>query len=79
MLGNTGYPFDPAKAGIAIGRHQVFAKGRALAFDRKAAHQLMRGPEYTIHVQLGRGKAALEFLTCDLTHEYIRINAEYST
>jgi glutamate N-acetyltransferase/amino-acid N-acetyltransferase len=79
MLGNTGYPFDPARASIALGPHRVFAKGQALAFDRKAAHQLMTGPEYTIRVRLGRGRAALEFLTCDLTEEYIRINAEYST
>ncbi|MBI5241611.1 MAG: bifunctional glutamate N-acetyltransferase/amino-acid acetyltransferase ArgJ [Elusimicrobia bacterium] len=79
MLGNTGYPFDPAQASLFIGRHRVFAKGRALAFDRKAAHKLMQGPEYAVCVDLGRGKAALEFLACDLTHEYIRINAEYST
>ena len=79
MLGNSGYPFDPSRASIAIGPHRVFAKGRGLAFDRKAAHKLMQRPEYTIRVRLGRGRAALDFLTCDLTEEYIRINAEYST
>ena len=79
MLGNSGYPFDPSRASIAIGPHHVFAKGRGLAFDRKAAHKLMQRPEYTIRVRLGRGRAALDFLTCDLTEEYIRINAEYST
>jgi glutamate N-acetyltransferase/amino-acid N-acetyltransferase len=79
MLGNTSFPFEPAKASIAIGPHRVFSKGRPLAFDRKAAHRLMQGPEYAIRVDLGQGKAALEFLACDLTHEYIRINAEYST
>jgi glutamate N-acetyltransferase/amino-acid N-acetyltransferase len=79
MLGNSGFPFEAARASIAYGPHRVFAKGRVLSFDRKAAHELMRGPEYTIRVRLGRGRAALEFLTCDLTDEYIRINAEYST
>ena len=79
MLGNTGFPFDPCRCSISIGRYRVFSKGRALAFDRKAAHRLMTAPEYAVSVDLGRGKAALEFLTCDLTHEYIRINAEYST
>ncbi|MDD5628339.1 MAG: bifunctional glutamate N-acetyltransferase/amino-acid acetyltransferase ArgJ [Elusimicrobia bacterium] len=78
-LGKAAFPFDPARASIAIGPHRVFAKGRALAFDRKAAHRLMQRPEYSIRVDLGRGRAELEFLTCDLTHEYIRINAEYST
>ncbi len=79
MLGNSGYPFDPARASIDLGPHRVYANGRALPFDRKAAHELMKGPEYTIRVRLGRGRAALDFLTCDLTEEYIRINAEYST
>jgi len=79
MLGNTGYAFGPDRASIAIGPHRVYSKGKALAFDRKAAHKLMQGAEYTIRVDLGRGRAELEFLTCDLTHEYIRINAEYST
>jgi glutamate N-acetyltransferase/amino-acid N-acetyltransferase len=79
MLGNSGYPFDPARASIALGPHRVYAKSRALGFDRKAAHKMMQGPEYTIRVGLGRGRASLDFLTCDLTEEYIRINAEYST
>jgi glutamate N-acetyltransferase/amino-acid N-acetyltransferase len=79
MLGNSGFPFDPARASIALGPHRVYAKSRALNFDRKAAHKMMQGPEYTIRVGLGRGRASLEFLTCDLTKEYIRINAEYST
>jgi len=32
-----------------------------------------------VRVQLGRGRASLEFLTCDLTTDYIHINADYTT
>jgi len=78
-LGNTGAPVDPAKVSIAIGPHRVFEKGKAKAFDRKAAHEVLKRPEYTITVKLGLGKGAADFLTCDLTEEYIKINAEYST
>jgi glutamate N-acetyltransferase/amino-acid N-acetyltransferase len=39
----------------------------------------MLQPEYTIRVQLGLGKAALDFLSCDLTAEYVHVNADYST
>lgn len=78
-LGTTGIPVNPEKVSIAIGPHRVFEKGGARPFDRKAAHTLLKRPEYTITIGLGLGKASAEFLTCDLTHEYISINAEYST
>jgi glutamate N-acetyltransferase/amino-acid N-acetyltransferase len=35
--------------------------------------------EYTITIDLGQGSAECRFLTCDLTEEYVRINADYST
>jgi glutamate N-acetyltransferase/amino-acid N-acetyltransferase len=40
---------------------------------------VMLQPEYTITIDLGEGDAATQFLTCDLTAEYVRINADYST
>jgi glutamate N-acetyltransferase/amino-acid N-acetyltransferase len=78
-LGTSGAPVDPSRVSLAIGPHKVFGKGRALSFDKKAAHELLKRPEYVISIGLGLGKASAEFLTCDLTEEYIRINAEYST
>ncbi|OGS16680.1 MAG: bifunctional ornithine acetyltransferase/N-acetylglutamate synthase [Elusimicrobia bacterium RIFOXYA2_FULL_58_8] len=78
-LGNTGIPVDPARVRISIGPHRVFDKGKVKAFDRAAAHAVLKRPEYVITVGLGLAKASAEFLTCDLTEEYIRINAEYST
>jgi glutamate N-acetyltransferase / amino-acid N-acetyltransferase len=35
--------------------------------------------EYTITIDLGEGDGACRFLTCDLTAEYVSINADYST
>jgi len=78
-VGSSGVPVDPARVSIDIGPHRVFENGRAKAFDRRAAHEVLKRPEYRVRVRLGRGRAALEYLTCDLTEEYIRINAEYST
>jgi hypothetical protein len=34
---------------------------------------------YEIRIALGAGSATLEYLSCDLTAEYVRINADYST
>lgn len=52
---------------------------RALDYQEAAAQAIMSKPEYTIHVNLGRGSASTSVWTCDLSHEYIRINAEYRT
>ena len=38
-----------------------------------------RQREYTIAMDLGMGEAECRFVTCDLTAEYVRINADYST
>jgi glutamate N-acetyltransferase / amino-acid N-acetyltransferase len=72
--------FDPALVNIAVGDQPVFELGvRSPAFDKAAAHAAMLAREYTITLDLGQGKAECRFLTCDLTEEYVRINAEYST
>ncbi|HZD92750.1 MAG TPA: bifunctional ornithine acetyltransferase/N-acetylglutamate synthase [Candidatus Sulfotelmatobacter sp.] len=55
-------------------RHGAFC-----AFDQEQAHRYMSEPVYEIRIVLGTGSANLEFLSCDLTAEYVRINADYST
>lgn len=78
--GNAGVAFNPANLTIRIGEQVVFEHGlRAALFDEHAAHQTMQQREYTIALDLGQGTAACTFLTCDLTEEYVRINADYST
>jgi glutamate N-acetyltransferase/amino-acid N-acetyltransferase len=78
-VGKSGVAVDPAKINIFFGPQQVCKKGTAHPFDEKQAHEYLKQPEYEIKVELGRGKSALEFLTCDLTVEYVHINADYST
>ena len=65
---------------VSVGDQVVFAHGvRAAGFDEAAAHAVMQQREYTITIDLGEGEAECRFLTCDLTAEYVRINADYST
>ncbi|MDR3764407.1 MAG: bifunctional glutamate N-acetyltransferase/amino-acid acetyltransferase ArgJ [Acidobacteriota bacterium] len=78
-VGKSGVAIDPGKVNIYIGAQQVCKKGMAHPFDEKKAHEYLKLPEYEIKVELGRGKTSLQFLTCDLTVEYVHINADYST
>jgi glutamate N-acetyltransferase/amino-acid N-acetyltransferase len=78
--GYAGVPFDPALARLWIGDQVVFEFGmRAALFDEKVAHAVMSQREYTITLDIGQGTEGCTFLTCDLTEEYVRINADYST
>jgi glutamate N-acetyltransferase/amino-acid N-acetyltransferase len=78
--GYSGVAFDPALVRIVIGNEPVFELGvRSPRFDKAAAHAAMTNREYTIRLDLGLGEAECRFLTCDLTEEYVRINADYSS
>lgn len=78
-IGRSGVPVDPKKVFISIGRQVVCRHGAACAFDEKAAHQELSKSECEVGIKVGRGKASLLFLTADLTQEYVKINADYST
>jgi glutamate N-acetyltransferase/amino-acid N-acetyltransferase len=78
-IGKSGVAVDPGKIDIFFGPQQLCRHGVAHPFDEKQAHEYLKQPEYEIRVELGRGKSKLEFLTCDLTVEYVHINADYST
>ncbi len=78
--GYSGATFEPERVRIWIGAEPVFEYGvRAAAFNEAAAHEAMMGRDYTITIDLGESDGACQFLTCDLTAEYVRINADYST
>jgi glutamate N-acetyltransferase/amino-acid N-acetyltransferase len=64
---------------IQIGDQMVCRGGVGCAFDEKRAHEALAQPQCNIRVLLGRGRESIRFLTTDLTAEYVRINADYST
>ncbi|HSQ06657.1 MAG TPA: bifunctional glutamate N-acetyltransferase/amino-acid acetyltransferase ArgJ [Chromatiaceae bacterium] len=51
--------------------------GRAAAYTEEAGRAVMAEKEILIRVALGRGGAGTRVLTCDLSYDYVRINAEY--
>jgi glutamate N-acetyltransferase/amino-acid N-acetyltransferase len=77
--GRSGIALDPAKVSIQIGDQMVCRSGVGCAFNEKRAHKALARPQCEIRILLGRGRDSIWFLTSDLTAEYVRINADYST
>lgn len=78
-VGNSGVPVDPRRVDIFLGGQQVCRAGRACRFDERRAHRELARSSFPVRVRLRRGRAAVRFLTGDLTAEYVRLNAHYRT
>mgnify|MGYP006280134639 CR=1 FL=1 len=74
--GYSGAEFEPEDVTLRLGSITVFENG--LPTGENAAHQL-EGNEVKIHLDLGTGTETATLWTCDLSKEYVEINAEYHT
>jgi glutamate N-acetyltransferase/amino-acid N-acetyltransferase len=78
--GYSGAEVDPARIAIRLGDLLICERGgRSANFDEAVAHRYLSQPEFAVHIDLGLGNGACRFWTCDLTCEYVSINADYST
>lgn len=77
-LGRSGARFDPEQVSIAFGPHLVAANGRGRgdAAEAAARELILAGP-FTVTINLAAGDFQDFYETCDLTEDYIRINASY--
>lgn len=78
-IGRSGVTIQQDRISIYLGDQQICRHGGACPYDAERAHQYMSEPAYEIRVLLGAGDASLDFLSCDLTAEYVHINADYTT
>ena len=78
-MGAGPVSFEPERVVVSFGGVTVCRFGVAASFDRGMAAQQLKGKDVYLTIDLGMGEAEATFLTCDLTYDYIRINAEYTT
>jgi glutamate N-acetyltransferase / amino-acid N-acetyltransferase len=79
-IGYSGAQIDPERIDIRFGDLVICRDGgRAAEFDEAAAHAYIAQPEFSVTIQLHQGAGSCVFWTTDLTHEYVSINADYST
>jgi glutamate N-acetyltransferase/amino-acid N-acetyltransferase len=76
---NADAPFDPDRAALYLGDILLFRDGAGVPFDRERASALLKQPEVTFTLDLGLGEAEATAWGCDLSYDYVRINAEYTT
>ncbi len=77
-VGKSGEAADRDKLSIWFGEHCVARDGeRATEYDEATVAGYMRNREIVIRVDVGVGKASGRVWTCDLTHDYVSINADY--
>ena len=57
--------------------HVVHRGGRRAQYREEDGQRVMRQSEITVRVELGRGAASVVVWTCDLSHDYVTINADY--
>ena len=78
--GYAGVMFDEKDLSLWMGGTLLYRSGVPLPFDAAAASAYLkhnREVHFKLRFALGSGRCT--FHTCDLTHEYVRLNAEYTT
>lgn len=79
-LGRSGVAFDPARVDLFFGSVPLVKQGLGLGPEQEIpASRVLRKKAFTITVDLHQGRAKAAVYTCDLSLNYIRINADYRT
>ncbi len=78
-VGYSETDVDPSEISLWFNSVPVLRPGYEIVVDEEAATEALKSTEVTIRVDLGRGESVVHYWTCDLTKEYIHINASYRT
>ena len=80
-MGYSGAQFDPEKVQLAFksaaGSITIMKNGTALDFSEEIAKEILSQPHVTVLADLGQGDAQATAWGCDLTFDYVKINADY--
>ncbi|MFH1009463.1 MAG: bifunctional glutamate N-acetyltransferase/amino-acid acetyltransferase ArgJ [Candidatus Latescibacterota bacterium] len=78
-VGYSGADVAEERITLAIGALKIFEHGCGLDFAKSEGIEALRRPEVEIAIDLGQGNAEATVYTCDLSYDYVKINAEYTT
>lgn len=78
-MGYSGAELDPANVDLWLGNVQVMAQGAGLKFNEEAALRVLKQTEIVVKAHLHQGDASATAWGCDLSYDYVKINADYRT
>ena len=78
-VGAAGVPFRPGRLTLRLGQTVVFRNGEPTHPGREKLLEEVDRQEVVIGVELGQGREEAQMLSTDLTEDYVRINAKYTT
>ena len=77
-VGYAGVSLDQSKVNVSLDEVRICERGGlAEGYTEEKGAEVMKRPEITIHIELGKGQASDTVYTCDLSYEYVKINADY--
>lgn len=77
--GSQGHPIDPFQATVTLQGVTVFTRGAPVELDREALRVRMRETRVDVGVALASGDARAVAWGCDLSYDYVKINADYGS
>ena len=77
--GMTGAKFEAEKAGLSLQGTEVFARGKPLTIDAAGLSAALAAKEVRVLLTCNLGKSSATCWTCDLSKDYVTINADYHT
>jgi len=78
-VGYSGVACSLEKLGIMLGQYKLFSNGSPQAVDKIVLKTYLKQPEIRIEIKLNAGTKTATVWTCDLSEQYVRLNAEYHT
>lgn len=77
-VGYAGIELDQSRVNVALDEVSICERGGlADGYTEARGSEVMKRPEITVHIELGRGDATDTVYTCDLSYDYVKINADY--
>jgi glutamate N-acetyltransferase/amino-acid N-acetyltransferase len=77
--GYSGALFEAHDFSLKLQGQTLMRRGLPVRFDPKALRRALDAPEIMIQIKVGGGKGSARMWTCDLTYDYVKINAQYTT
>ena len=78
-IGRSGVDLDLSRLVVSAGDAPLFRNGSPASEDIASQGRAFHGPDVILQIELGAGDADEEFFSCDLTEQYVRMNATYTT